>query len=300
MRFASAIVLAALLAGSADAADAIKAGKWEFAAQVQVPNMPKLPGVTLPPGINIGPGGINMTRTSCVTASTPLPADIHPPTQQHGDCKVAKLDSSGGTVRWESTCAQPDGGVVHSEGVAHYTGDTMEASVKTRISGGGNPPNETMGRAMANETPPRRRQIQLSDDERAAFLAANRKAALATIDRDGFPHLVAMTCGVRDGAFYMTSYAKAQKVLNIRRNPKVALMVEAGAAYAELKGVMVRGLCEIVEGEDAVREAWAVISGTTGAPRRRETNDSAAKRVVLKVTPYKIASWDHSKLGGRY
>ncbi|HZK90560.1 MAG TPA: pyridoxamine 5'-phosphate oxidase family protein [Stellaceae bacterium] len=153
---------------------------------------------------------------------------------------------------------------------------------------------------MPDDAPPRRRQIQLTETEQAAFLAANRKAALATLDRDGFPHLVAMSFGVKDGAFYMTSYAKAQKVLNIERNPHVGLMVEAGGAYSELKGVMVRGMCEIVEGEDAVRDAWAIIAGASATPRRKETSDSAAKRVVLKVTPRKIASWDHSKLGGRY
>jgi nitroimidazol reductase NimA-like FMN-containing flavoprotein (pyridoxamine 5'-phosphate oxidase superfamily) len=153
---------------------------------------------------------------------------------------------------------------------------------------------------MASEAQPRRRQIQLSEAEQAAFLAANRKAALATLDPAGYPHLVAMTYGVKDGVFYMTSYAKAQKVLNIIRDPKVGLMIEAGGAYSELKGVMVRGICEIIEGEDAVREAWAIISGNAATPRRRETNDSAAKRVVLKVTPHKIVSWDHSKLGGRY
>ena len=153
---------------------------------------------------------------------------------------------------------------------------------------------------MPNDVQPRRRQIQLTPEEQAEFLRTNRKTALATLDKDGFPHLVAMTVGVRDGVYYMTSYAKAQKVLNIRRNPRVALMIEAGASYGELKGVMVRGHCEIVEGEDAVRDAWAIISGTSGQPRRRETNDSAPKRVVLKVTPLRIVSWDHSKLGGRY
>jgi PPOX class probable F420-dependent enzyme len=153
---------------------------------------------------------------------------------------------------------------------------------------------------MPNDVQPRRRQIALTDDEQAAFLRANRKAAMATLDKDGFPHLVAMTFGVRDGAYYMTSYAKAQKVLNIRRNPKVGLMVEAGGSYAELKGVMVRGTCKIVEGADAVRDAWAAISGASSTPRRRETNDSAAKRVVLKVTPHKTVTWDHAKLGGRY
>ena len=109
--------------------------------------------------------------------------------------------------------------------------------------------------------PNRRREIQLSDEERAAFLRENRKAALCTIDKDGFPHVVAMTYAERDGAYYMTSYAKAQKVLNIRRNPKVGLMIEAGGSYAELRGVMVRGECEIIEERDAVLAAFALISG---------------------------------------
>jgi nitroimidazol reductase NimA-like FMN-containing flavoprotein (pyridoxamine 5'-phosphate oxidase superfamily) len=153
---------------------------------------------------------------------------------------------------------------------------------------------------MPNDAQPRRRQIHLSEAEQAAFLGANRKAALATLDAEGYPHLVAMTYGVKDGVFYMTSYAKAQKVVNIRRNPKVGLMIEAGGSYAELKGVMVRGICDLIEGGEAVRDAWAIISGESGRPRRRETNDSAAKRVVLKVTPLRIVTWDHTKLGGRY
>ncbi|MGC2201599.1 MAG: pyridoxamine 5'-phosphate oxidase family protein, partial [Stellaceae bacterium] len=87
----------------------------------------------------------------------------------------------------------------------------------------------------------RRRQIHFSPEEQAQFLREHRKAALATFDKDGFPHLVAMNFFEKDGAFYMTSYAKAQKVVNIRRNPRVALMVEAGNSYPELRGVMVRG-----------------------------------------------------------
>ena len=153
---------------------------------------------------------------------------------------------------------------------------------------------------MPSDAPPRRRQIHLSEAEQAEFLGANRKAALATLDREGYPHLVAMTYGVKDGIFYMTSYAKAQKVLNIRRDSKVGLMIEAGGSYAELKGVMLRGTCDIIEGEDAVRDAWAIISGASKTPRRRETSDSAAKRVVLKLTPLRIVTWDHTKLGGRY
>ena len=147
MNLASAIAIAALAAWSSEMAradDAIRAGKWEFAAQVRVPNMPKLPpGVTLPPGINIGAKGIDVTRTSCVNAAAPTPADMRPPSQQHGQCKLNKLDSSGGAVHWESTCTQADGSVVHSDGVAHYAGNTMEATLRTQISGGSHPMSET-------------------------------------------------------------------------------------------------------------------------------------------------------------
>ena len=153
---------------------------------------------------------------------------------------------------------------------------------------------------MTHDPAPRRRQIQLSEAEQAAFFDAHRKCALATLDNDGYPHLVAMTYGVKDGVFYMTSYAKAQKVLNIRRNPKVGLMIEAGGSYAELQGVMVRGVCDILEGEDAVRHAWAIFSGDAGRQRRRETNDISKKLGVLKGTPLRIVSWDDAKLGGRY
>ena len=110
----------------------------------------------------------------------------------------------------------------------------------------------------------RRQQIQLSPDEQAAFFRERKKAALATIDKDGFPHVVAMNYFARDGAFYMTSYGKAQKVVNIRRNPRVALMIEAGDEYAELRGVMIRGRCEILEDEAA---SWPH-SRRAPAPRR--------------------------------
>ena len=147
-----------------------------------------------------------------------------------------------------------------------------------------------------------RPDIRLTPEEQAAFLRENRKCALATVDKDGFPHVVAMNFVARDGAYYMTSYGKAQKVVNVRRNPKVGLMVETGSAYAELKGVMVRGHCEIVEGEEAVHQVFAWSAEARGDTYKRPAgaSSSAPKRVVLKIVPHKIMSWDHSKLGGKY
>jgi PPOX class probable F420-dependent enzyme len=147
----------------------------------------------------------------------------------------------------------------------------------------------------------RRSNIQLSSDEQATFLREHHKAALATIDQNGFPHVVGMNFFVKDGAFYMTSYGKAQKVVNIRRNPKVALMVETGSGYAELRGVMVRGRCEIIDDVEAVKAAFAHMAQERGARGPSPAAAaSAPKRVLLKIVPEKVVSWDHTKLGGHY
>src|SRR5437773_12270125 len=147
-----------------------------------------------------------------------------------------------------------------------------------------------------------RPQIRLTPDEQAAFFREHKKAALATIDKDGFPHVVAMNYFARDGAFYMTSYGKAQKVVNVRRNPKVALMMETGDSYAELRGVMIRGHCEILEDERSVQAAFESRTEAQANPSPVQPGAvaSAPKRVVLKIVPEKIVSWDHRKLGGKY
>lgn len=148
----------------------------------------------------------------------------------------------------------------------------------------------------------RRNQIQLTPAEQTAFLKEPNKAALATIDQHGFPHVVAMGFLAKDGAIYMTSYAKAQKVLNIRRNPKVAVMVESGKNYGDFRGVLLRGTCEVIEDpaivEKTMRELGANQAGSSGVPKGAVS--SAPKRALLKITPQKVSSWDHTKLGGKY
>ena len=41
-----------------------------------------------------------------------------------------------------------------------------------------------------------RPDIRLTANEQAAFLREHRKCALATLDQDGFPHIVAMNFAV--------------------------------------------------------------------------------------------------------
>ena len=65
---------------------------------------------------------------------------------------------------------------------------------------------------------------------------------------------------------------------------------------------MIRGRCEILEGEASVKATFAARAGTqaNASPVQPGALASAPKRVVLKIVPEKVVSWDHRKLGGRY
>jgi nitroimidazol reductase NimA-like FMN-containing flavoprotein (pyridoxamine 5'-phosphate oxidase superfamily) len=92
----------------------------------------------------------------------------------------------------------------------------------------------------------RRHEIQFTPEEQPSFLSQPHKAALATIDKEAFPHVVVMGYRYEDGVIYKTSYGKAQKVVNVRHNPKVGVSVEVGEC-ADFRGVMIRGHCEVIE-----------------------------------------------------
>ena len=87
-----------------------------------------------------------------------------------------------------------------------------------------------------------RMAIALTPDEQRTFLADARTMTLASVDRGGYPHLVAMWFTVDpDGTVLMTTFAKSQKALNLRRDPRCTLMVERGTSYDQLQGIMIRG-----------------------------------------------------------
>jgi Pyridoxamine 5'-phosphate oxidase len=50
------------------------------------------------------------------------------------------------------------------------------------------------------------RRNEIYPEEQAAFLSQPHKASLATIDKEGFPRVVAMGYRYKDGVIYVTSY----------------------------------------------------------------------------------------------
>jgi PPOX class probable F420-dependent enzyme len=151
----------------------------------------------------------------------------------------------------------------------------------------------------------RREQIRMDAGEQAAFIAAARSLQVATINRDGSPHLSTLWFAMVDDAIVFETYTRSQKIKNLQRDPRIACLVEDGAVYDELRGVQINGTAELVTAHDAVhRLAHAVMvrNNPTIAPELLDeaARHMAAKRTAVIVHPERVVSWDHTKLGGTY
>ena len=148
-----------------------------------------------------------------------------------------------------------------------------------------------------------RARIHLSDEETALVLEQSRTATIATIGPSGFPHLVAMWYGLLDGRVYFETKAKSQKVVNLRRAPQISCLVEAGESYDQLRGVAIEGTAAIIE-DTAADEYWAAAVSVFERYERAYTKELRPlveqmmnKRVVVRIDPVRVRSWDHRKLG---
>ena len=151
----------------------------------------------------------------------------------------------------------------------------------------------------------RRDEIRMSSEEVREFLARSRTIILTSIGRDGVPHPMPMFYAVEDdGSIVMTTYTKSQKIQNLRRDPRVSLLVEDGTAYSELRGIVFYGNAELIADTGDVMRLLAAVASHQGEPV--DASDSAlagrhrmaAKRTGIRVRPQRVVSWDHRKLVG--
>ena len=150
-----------------------------------------------------------------------------------------------------------------------------------------------------------RDQIRLTDGELRDYLAGARVIILNSIGRNGVPHPMPMFYAVEDdGAIIMTTYRKSQKSQNLRRDPRVSLLVEDGAKYFELRGVVLYGRAELIDDTNEVKRILAAVALRQGEPSD-ESDEALAgrhliaeKRTGIRVRPRRIVSWDHRKLVG--
>ena len=127
-----------------------------------------------------------------------------------------------------------------------------------------------------------------------AFLGEQRTCRVATASEQG-PHLTPLWY-VWDGtALWLTSIVASQRWTDLTRDPRVAVLVDAGEAYAELRGVELRGRVEIVGEvprtglpEPRLDEPERLFAGKyAGGVMHHD-----GRHAWLRLLPDKITSWD--------
>ena len=157
-----------------------------------------------------------------------------------------------------------------------------------------------------------KKDITMTEAERMDFLSAPRTLIVTSVDGRGYPHVAPMWYDMDGGKVVFRSFTKSQKIVNLRRNPKLGVLVEEGRAYEDLRGVMIQGEATLVDDPEFVLDLYGrlaeryAFAGTepVAFPDRVSLEAAfgrfAAKNTAVIVEPARITSWDHRKLAGQY
>jgi hypothetical protein len=147
----------------------------------------------------------------------------------------------------------------------------------------------------------RHRAIAMSPAEVDAFLREQPVCRVATTSAGG-PHLSPLWF-VWDGeAVWLYSLTRSQRWTDVTRDPAVAVLVDAGVDYLELRGVELRGTAELVGEVPRTGTPDDRLAGPERLFADKYAGGAAmphdGKHAWLRVTPRKVTSWDFRKLAG--
>jgi PPOX class probable F420-dependent enzyme len=155
--------------------------------------------------------------------------------------------------------------------------------------------------------PSRRDQIKLSDEQARELIDSERIVVVSSLGPRGWPHVMPLWYVPRDGEIWIWTYAKSQKVKNLERDPRATLLIESGVEYQDLRGMQIEAEAELIRDIDEIVEYAKEMTVRYSEGIESVEGDAAAglqaqapKRVAIHFHPKRIATWDHSKLGGVY
>ncbi len=153
--------------------------------------------------------------------------------------------------------------------------------------------------------PKRREQIRMTEDELWAFIEAQKSVQVATINRDGTPHLMPLWFAIDDRTIVLETFTKSQKVKNLERDARITVLFEDGDVYEKLRGASIRATAELVQDVDRVHALHkkVLMRNTPELPEEvidKASRSMAPKKTAILIRPERVVSWDHGKLGGVY
>ena len=145
----------------------------------------------------------------------------------------------------------------------------------------------------------------MTEEEVTQFIASQKSLQVATINKDGTPHLSTLWFDVVNGEIVFETFTKSQKIKNLQRDNRISCLLEDGLVYEKLRGVQINGVAELVDSPDQVHQLAKGVMARNNPEIPTEALDEVAeamsvKRTAVVVNATKVVSWDHHKLGGTY
>ncbi|WP_232664442.1 pyridoxamine 5'-phosphate oxidase family protein [Pseudonocardia sp. TRM90224] len=144
----------------------------------------------------------------------------------------------------------------------------------------------------------RARAIAMTPDEIDALLAEQRTCRVATVGRGG-PHATPLWYVWHGGALWMTSLSRSQRWADLQHDPRMAVVVDTGEDYLQLRGVELRGRVEVVGEVPRTGEPCPELDGPEQAFADRYSGGVVGhdgRHAWLRLVPEKITSWDFRKI----
>jgi hypothetical protein len=140
----------------------------------------------------------------------------------------------------------------------------------------------------------------MTPDELDRFLTEQRTCRVATTGPSG-PHATPLWFAWHGGALWLTSLVRSQRWADLRRDPRIAAVIDAGESYAELRGVELRGRVEVVGEVPRTGEPVPELEGAERAFAGKYGGgvlEHDGRHGWLRLVPDRITSWDFRKLPG--
>lgn len=138
-----------------------------------------------------------------------------------------------------------------------------------------------------------REQLRLDADQLDELMHRTRSMHAATVSPDGWPHVVPLWFVWHAGTIWVNNLRRSRRSRDIASGSPVALCVDAGHEYAELRGAVFYGRLHDATGDEQLATARAAFArkyfGLADLP-------DITSHVWLRLEPERVVSWDFRKI----
>jgi nitroimidazol reductase NimA-like FMN-containing flavoprotein (pyridoxamine 5'-phosphate oxidase superfamily) len=125
----------------------------------------------------------------------------------------------------------------------------------------------------------------------ARLIEWERVCRVATVGKAGVPHVVPVCHVLDDGKIYFATGRSGRKILNLRANPRVAVVVDLYSdAWPHLRGAMVQGTVKLIDKGPRFRKIRASLYRKY-AQYAAEAAISESDSAIVEVTPTHAFAW---------